>query len=281
MLPFPKTPANLPDFERPSLERDVDGSWLYEGTGITAVGARDITLAEVADPLVIAQAGREPEAVLLPLAAIIEDQRLNWVLQVGTKLDGDAEPLFKVRWAEWQEHASEPVSAWLPEFDATGLDRLLAAAERELRFAKQAFDAAGLVRNRLVLLATRLGRSRREVGEILGLSTARVQQLNEDPSTDLAREVEDFLAAAARVAVLVGEETRRREEIPAALMLGSDLADEVVDSMRVLELLEEVDDGLRLSASGRALIDPERGDRRPRKKQKTSADRERVGDAAK
>lgn len=279
MLTFPDSLAVCPDDDRPAVVLDDAGAWHYEGTDIAAVGARDVTLGEAVDPLVLGRLGREPEAVLLPLSAIIDDQRLNWALQAGTKLDGGAEPLFEVTWSVWQEHAAEPIDAWLPECDAAGINRSLAAAEREFRFAKQALDAAGLIRNQLVVLATRLGLSRRQVGETLGLSTGRVQQLNEDPPSEVVEEVEEFVSAATLLAGLIGERPCPRDNIPRPRELGRDHLDELVGSMLTLGLLDEVADGLRLTDDGRALIDIPPGTGAKRKEQKTTADRERVGDA--
>jgi hypothetical protein len=278
MLTFPDSLARSSDAERPAVVLEA-GSWEYEGTGIVAVGARDVTLGEAADPLMVGRRDQEPEAVLLPLSEIIKDERLNWALQAGTKLDDGFEPLFKVPWSVWQEHAAEPVRAWLPECDATGIDRSLAAAEREFRFAKQAADAAGLVRHYLVLLATRLGRSRREVGETLGLSTGRVQQLNENLPGDLAKEVEEFVSAAACVASAIGEGPCPRDDVPRPPELGSDELDQVVTSMLVLGLLEEVAGSLLLTDDGRSLIDLAPGAGAKLREQKASADRERAGDA--
>jgi hypothetical protein len=230
---------------------------------------------------VIGRIGQDPDAVLLPLSTIIGDQRLNWALQAGTKLDGGAEPLFKVPWSVWQEHAAEPIDAWLPECDATGVSRSMAVAERNFRLAKQAFDAAGLIRNQLVVLATHLGLSRRQVGETLGLSTGRVQQLNEDPPSEVVKEVEEFVSAATLLAGLIGERSCPRAGIPIPRELGSDQLDELVDSMLTLGLLDEAADGLRLTDDGRALIDVPSGTGAKRKEQRTTTDRERVGDATK
>lgn len=282
MLTFPNSLAAPLNLDRPAVVLDEAGEWRYAGTEIAAVGARNITLGEAVDPLMISRLGREPEAVLLPLSVIVDDQRLNWALQAGTRLNGGAEPQFEVPWSVWQEHAAEPVEAWLPECDAAGIHRSLAAAEREFRFAKQALDATGLIRNRLVLLATKLGLSRREVGETLGLSTGRVQQLNEDPPGDVVRGLEEFLSAAALVAGLIGRGARLREEIPRPRELGADQMDQVMASMLVLGLLEEEADGLRLTDDGRALIEITPGaDAKQHKGQKTTANRERANDAAK
>jgi hypothetical protein len=277
MLTFPDSLAVCPDDDRLPVVLGDEGAWYYEGTDIAAVGARDVTLEKAVDPLVIGRIGQDPEAVLLPLSAIIGDQRLNWALQAGTKLDGGAEPLFEVPWSVWQEHAAEPIDAWLPECDAPGISGPMAAAERDFRFAKRALDAAGLIRNQLVVLATHLGLSRREVGETLGLSTGRVQQLNEDPPSEVAKEVEEFVSAATLLAGLIGERSCPRADIPIPRELGSDQLDELVDSMLTLRLLDEATDGLHLTDDGRALIDIPSGTGAKRKERKNAM--ERVGDA--
>lgn len=280
MLTFPNPLSSSMDSARPAVELDDAGAWEYKGTGIAAVGACDITLGETIDPLVIGRSGREPEAVLLSLSAIIDDQRLNWVLQAGTKLEGDEEPMFKVPWSVWQEHAAQPVDAWLPEYDAGGISRALALAEREFRFAKQKLDAAGLVRHRLVVVASHLGHSRRKVGETIGLSTGRVQQLNEDPPDGLAEEVDEFVRAAALVAGLIGESPCPREDIPRPRQFGSDQLDQLVDSMLALGLLENVAGRLRLTDDGRALIDiPLDVGAKDKEQKKTNATHQRASDA--
>jgi hypothetical protein len=240
------------------------------------VGARDITLAETADPRVIARADGEPEAVLLSLTEIESDQKLLWALPAGTRLDGDEEPLYKSPWEVWQEHASEPVGAWLPEHDANGLDRELAIRERDYRFAKQALDDLGVARQYMILLAARLGRSRRVVGEILGRSAARVQQLSEAPSADLVAAVERFVDDATRIATLIGTDACPRDELPRPRDLGADELEELLDSMKATGLLENSESVVKLTGDGTALLKPKN---RPRKPVKSDSDRERAGDA--
>jgi len=251
---------------------------VYEGTPIPAVGARNLTLAEVADPRVIARSNGEPEAVLLSLTEIESDQKLLWALPAGTRLDGEDEPLYKVPWEVWQEHAFEPAGAWLPEWDATGLDRALAVREREYRFARQALDDIGIARQYLIILAARLGRSRRVVGEVLGLSPARVQQLSESPSPEIVADVEKFVADATRIAILIGTGVCPRDELPRPRDLGVDELEEILDSMIAAGLLEESAAGLKLTDDGQTLAKPNEVKRKP---VKSGRDRERAGDATK
>ena len=267
----------VPASERPCVALDDSAGWRYEGTEIPAVGARDVTLAEVANPRIIARAEEEPEAVLLSLSEVEADARLLWVVKEGRRLNGDEEPEYKVPFAIWQEHAGQPVGAWLPEWDGSGLDRSLALAEREYRFAKQALEEAGVLRQYLVVLAARLGRSRRVVGETLGLSAARVQQLSEAPSDEMLADVEEFVGRASQLAVLLGPGTCPRDQLPRPRSLGGDELEEIAASMISVGLAEEVaEDGLRLTEDGLALLET-KGVKR--KLFKSDQDRERAGSA--
>lgn len=273
MKSFADIPLTTPG-DRPPIVLDESGSWKYAETEIPAVGARDVTLADVIRPRKIARAGDEPEAVLLSLTEVESDDRLHWVFKKGKRLNGDEEPQYKVDWPIWQEHAAEAVGAWLPEWDGSGLDRSLALAERRWRFAKQALDDAGTLRQYLVILAARLGRSRRLVGETLGLSPARIQQLNEAPPAAVVSQVDEFLAASTRVAASMGAEAYPRDEIPRPRDFGIDQFEEVIDAMVAVGLVEESAAGLRLTGDGRALLEAK--EHRP---VKSGRDRERAGSA--
>ncbi len=241
------------------------------------VGARDVTLAEAANPRIIARADDEPEAVLLSLSEIEADTRLLWAVKEGRRLDGDEEPEYKVPFAIWQEHAGQPVGAWFPEWDGSGLDRSLALAERDYRFAKHALEDAGVLRQYLIVLAARLGRSRRVVGETLGLSAARVQQLSEAPSDEMLADVEELVGSATQVAVLLGSGACPRDELPRPRALGGDELEEIIASMISVGLAEEVEeDGLRLTEDGLALLETKGVKRKP---VKGDQDRERAGSA--
>lgn len=276
MKPFLRNPL-APVGERPSIASDDSVGWKYEGTEIPVVGARDVTLAEVANPRIIARAGDDPEAVLLSLSEIEADTRLLWAVEEGKRLNGDKEPEYKVPFAIWQEHAGQPVEAWLPEWDGSGLDRSLALAEREYRFAKQALEDAGVLRQYLIVLASGLGRSRRVVGETLGLSAARVQQLSEAPSEELLADVEEFVGFATQVAILLGSSPCPRDALPRPSALGSDELEEIVASMIAVGLAEEVaDDSVRLTEDGLALVKTPGMKRKPAK---SYQDRERASSA--
>lgn len=276
MKSFANTPL-VPASERPSVVFDDSAGWKYDGTDIPAVGARDITLAEAANPRTIARAGEGPEAVLLSLSEIEADTRLLWAIEKGKRLDGDEEPEYKVPFAIWQEHASQPVGAWLPEWDGSGLGRSLALAEREYRFAKQALEDAGVLRQYLIVLVAHLKWSRRVVGDNLGLSAARVQQLSEAPPAEMLADVEEFVGSATQVATLLGSSTCLRDELPLPPTFGRDELEEVIASMISVGLVEEVaGDGLKLTEDGLALLKTKSA---KRKSVKSDQDRERADSA--
>lgn len=276
MLSYLNIFLEAPQADRPTVGLSRAGAWEYEETGIPAVGARGLTLSEKLAPLMIGRPGEEPVAVLLPLYEVDRDPRLQWARQAGVELEGEDGPLLQVPFSLWQEHAEEIVGAWVPERDAEGIERSLAIAEREFRFSQQALEATRLIRNCIVVLASHLGRSRREVGESLGLSLGRVQQLSEDPPPEVVKVVEEVLEAATLVAKNIGDRPCPREDVPKPRALSSEDLDRVLDSMLLLGLLEEDADGLRLTADGLALDAP-----RPagRKQRKGAIDRERTSDA--
>jgi len=265
--------------QRPEVELSLRGRWNYEGTGIPAVGARDLTLGEKHNPFVVSRPGEEPVAVLLPATEVDEDPCLEWARDVGVEVQGPDGPALQVPFPLWQEHAEETVGAWLPERDAQGIERSLAIFEREFRFAQQAVDATRMVRNCLVVLATSLGRSRREVGESLGLSLGRVQQLNENPAAEVMQVVEQVLEAATLVAKNIGDRPCPREDVPKPRALSNEELDEVIHVMLLLGLLAEDADGLRLTSDGLTLLDT--SSRAGRKQRKNAGDRERAGNASK
>lgn len=279
MLTTPDIPA-VPGSDRPVVVRDAAGTWCYEGTDVPAVGARSIKLGEVVNPLVLGRPGEQPEAVILSLSEIVADARLNWVLQAGKRLEGDVDALFKVPWELWQEHASQPVGAWLPEHDDFGVNRALATSERRLRFAKKALDDAGRDRTRAILLATHVGKSRREVGETLGLSAARVQQLNEDPPADLVNRFDRFVRDASEIVAATGLDPCPRAELRAPSGLGSDGFDEVIAEMIALGLLEQTHDLVQVTDDGRSLAAVRGRTALPRTTRKPGPGSERTRDGA-
>jgi DNA-directed RNA polymerase specialized sigma24 family protein len=229
-----------------------DGVWRYSGTSIAAVGAQERTLADVLRVREVGVAGSPPEAVLFALSEIVANHRLNWVLQAGTRLRGGEEDLFSVPWPVWQERAAEPVDVWLPERDAQGLDRRLAITERELRFLREASDAATARRSQLVLLGTELGMTRRQIAEVLGLSAGRVQQLHEEVDDQHAAEVQRTISDARLLLKHVNDGLHPdRLDIPSGWT--REKLDDVLGHLVDFGLLEviEAGDELRVTETGK------------------------------
>jgi hypothetical protein len=270
-----------PAADRPALVLDESGTWRHPESGVAAV-ARHRRLAEVVKPRVVARDGNAPEGVLFSLSEIVADARLNFAMQAGERLDGGDEPRFLVSWDVWLEHADEPAEAWLPEHDAApGIDRYLAATERRWRFAKKALDDAGTDRTWAILIATRLGRSRRDVSETIGLSSGRIQQLNEDPPPELRRALDRFVDDAAEVVELVSSESHRSRGFDAPREIGSDRFDELVREMLALGLLEETSGRVAVTEDGRSLAAAQLTRRgRGRAARRHGVGRERAGDAS-
>lgn len=276
MSSFSETFFDVPKAERPPVELNERGEPEYGDSGIAAVGARSLTLGEAVDPLLVCRPGQdEPVAVQVPLLIVADHPQLQPVLSSGTVIEAEPEPLVQISWPVWQEHAEQAVGLWLPERDAVGVDRALAIAERELRFAKYEAEARSFARNCLVILGTELGRSRRHVADLADLSVARVQQLNDDPP----REVTEFVRTSTLVAGLLGKEPCPRDDVPRPRDVGAEELDRVLDSMIAVGLLEQVADGLLLTEDGLALRGVGGRPRKARRERKRSGDGERAGDA--
>lgn len=276
MSSFSEKVFDVPNAERPPVELNERGEAEYRDSGIAAVGARALTLEEAVDPLLVSRPGDgEPVAVQVPLSAVADHPQLEPLLRSGTVIEADPEPLVQIPWPVWQEHAEQTVGLWLPERDAVGVDRALAIAVRELRFAKQEVEARNFARNCLVVLGTRLGRSRRRISVIADLSAARIQQLNDDPP----REVTEFVRIATLVAGLLGEDPCSRDDVPHPRGLDAEELAGVLDSMLAVGLLEEASGGLQLTADGAALCGLAKRPRRARGERKRSSGGERAGDA--
>jgi len=95
-----------------------------------------------------------------------------------------------------------------------------------------------------------MGKSRRDVGETLGLSTGRVQQLNDDPPAELVAEVDRFIRDAMQIAAVLETRPSSRDEVPSRHGLGSDRVDEVVMDMLALGMLVETPEGLKVTDIG-------------------------------
>lgn len=177
---------------QPDFEQRADAQWVYAGRTILVPGAQTLTLGESVTPRELRRPGREPEAAVFSLSEIIAEPGLNWVLQEGTRLRGGEEDAFSVPWDRWLAHVGETCGIWAPERDGTGIVRQLATDEREVRFARDAFERALETRSRRVAFASFLGMSRRQVGELLGVSATRVQQLLEEISVPVRQELEQL-----------------------------------------------------------------------------------------
>jgi hypothetical protein len=256
------SPGSIEAAERPNalaadvlVDRGEDGIWRYSGTTVAAVGAQDRTLADVVQVRQLGTPGERPEAVMLSLPEIIADPRLNWVLQAGTRLRGGDEDLFSVPWAVWEERAAEPVDVWLPERDAEGLGRRLAIAEREVRFIREALEASTARRSQLTVLATKLGMTRRQISEMLGLSVGRVQQLHEEAT----REQDAFVQQTihdARLLLAHAEDSLQPATIGMPSGWSQEKLEDVVAQLIDVGLLEDTEDesgAVRITAAGRSL----------------------------
>lgn len=276
MLSFLKELLEVPQAEQPSVDFNEREEPVYGDSDVPAVGARRLTLGEAVDALLVYQPGRsEPVAVQVPLSALVDHPELAPVLNNGSRIEAEPESLIQVDYFLWQEYAEQVVGLWLPERDADGVDRVLATAVREHRLAQHEADVRSSVRNCLVVLVTRLGRSRRDVAELADLSVTRVQQLIEDPP----REVIEFIRTASLIAGLLGDKPCPREEVPRPRHVDTEELDDVIDLMLAVGLLEEDASGLRLTRDGTSLRDFGEHAPRARRGRKRTADGERAGDA--
>jgi len=253
---------------------DADGKWRYLDANVLAVGPHAVLLEEALRPKVIGVEGERPEVVLISLDDIVENSNLNWALQAGERwtmpsVAGEPEQVyFATTWETWLEHASEPVSVWLPERDGEGIIRRLALVERELRFLREATEEVGGHRGFLVLLAAEIGLTRKEIGELIGLSTGRVQQLCDDAGPDDRQLVTTVLAESRELLALTGVDGPVDSPLDPRLRppaWGPDKLDEVVATMVACGLLEETSEGLEVTTSGRLVVEvPDRRKRRAR-----------------
>ncbi|HEY2142269.1 MAG TPA: hypothetical protein VGG98_09445 [Solirubrobacteraceae bacterium] len=147
------------------------------------------------------------------MTEIMEDRRLAWVLEKGTRLSGGDDELFSVAWPTWQEHVGEPVDVHAPERDAEGLDRVIAMRERDVRLRRHELKRATEARQVIVGVASGLGVTRRHIAELIGVSTGRIQQLIDDAPRRVQLEVERILRDGPAILKLVHAEPIERDEI--------------------------------------------------------------------
>jgi hypothetical protein len=211
-----------------AMRRREDGIWCYGDTDIPVPGAVDQTLGEVADVRQVVRSGQNPEAVLVARSEIEVNPELSWVPTLGRHLRAEDEDEYEVPWSVWQERAAVPVGVRAPERDADGVRRLLAVEERALRFARRELEVLAEQRARTVAIAAGLGMTRREISDLLGLSTGRVQQVIEDAPATLRTEVDDLLRDILVVLREIGHRRIPRDYV--SLPAGSDagLLDEMI-----------------------------------------------------
>jgi hypothetical protein len=229
-----------------AMWRREDGVWCYDGTGIPVPGAVDQTLGEVAVVRQIMGSSGGPEAVLVSRSVIDANPGLGWVPEVGRHLRAVDEDEYEVPWAAWQERAAAPVGVHAPERDADGLRRLLAVEERALRFARRELEALTVKRARTVAIASGLGMTRREISELLGLSTGRVQQVIEDAPPTLRTEVDDLLRDILGVLRAIGPHIMRLGDV--LLPAGSNMG--LLDELIAFGLVDQRGERLRVTDAG-------------------------------
>jgi hypothetical protein len=230
-----------------AFERQADGTWNYRETDIPVVAAEDVTLNEQIAVRQVARLDRTPEAVLVSAREIVENDALAWVRSRGRRLrSDDGDELFEVPWAVWQEHAATPVGVRAPERDASGLAQLVAIEERELRFARREAELRAERRARYVAIMASIGMTRREIGQCIGLSTGRVQQVVEDLPASVRAEVDELLRDALRVLRQVGPRSIPRDEVELPASRDEALLDELV----AYGLLEQDGGVLHLAEAG-------------------------------
>src|SRR5581483_903611 len=233
------------------VEQDESGQFVYVGSPVQAVGAKPRTLTEAVTPRLLVR-DDQPESVLISLSEIQADSRLNWVLQSSKRLHGDDDEFFVVPWEVWQERAAEAVDAWLPERDGDPLARRLALAERAMRMCRYETELAGRFRVQMIVAATQLGMNRRQIGEVLGLSPARVQQLYDDAQPEEVAAVKRALAGA-RVLLEAMPDQVTVGKLSRPEGWGADEFDEVLAACENFGLLERDAESLQVTDLGRAL----------------------------
>jgi hypothetical protein len=214
--------------EQLEMERHDDGVWCYSGTDIAVPGAVDRTLDEIVDVRVVARPGQEPDAVLLARSEVEGNPSLAWVPELGRLLCGQSADQYEVPWPVWQERAVASIGVRAPERDSDGLKRRLAIDERSVRFARSQLEQMTEIRARTIAIASGLGMTRREIGELLGLSAGRVQQVLEDLPTILRSEVDHLLRHVLKVLRHLGSRSGSIEDLTSSLDIDVRAIDELV-----------------------------------------------------
>lgn len=225
-----------------------DGIWFYSGTNIPIPGAVDRTLADAAEVRVITRGKGDPMAVLISAAEIVANPALEWAPKVGTQIREAPEPEYEIPFAAWQEHAARPVGVVAPEWDGTGLPKLLAQHERALRFARHEADRLAEQRARIITIAAHLGESRKAIGKILGITAVRVAQIvDELPEVEKVA-IEDLMAETVAIIRYMDSRTLAAGEV--AREVGCDT--EFLFELTEMGLLEYRGSKLRVTKAGEA-----------------------------
>ena len=183
---------------------------------------------EIVDVRVVARPGREPDAVLLARSEVEANPSLAWLPECGQLLRSESGDQYEVQWPVWRERAVASVGVRAPERDSRGLKRRLAIDERSVRFARWQLERMTEGRARTIAIASGLGMTRREIGELLGLSAGRVQQVLEDLPPILRSEVDHLLRDVLKVLRHLGSRSSDVEDLARSSGVGSDAIDELV-----------------------------------------------------
>jgi hypothetical protein len=226
-----------------------DGSWRYADSGIEIPGAVTRTVGEIVDIKVIAERSGTPVAVLVGRSEIDRLPGLSWIPEQGKLLRTEPEEEFEVPWPAWEEHSNEPIGVRAPEWDSTGLDRVLAIQEREVRLARHAAELRKADRARMVAIATGLGKTRREISEVVSLTPVRVAQIVEEINLKnpvLQLKVKDFLNVATAVLRYVSSRELEVEDVLGATGCDESFIEELVE----MGLLSQDGSCVRITEAG-------------------------------
>jgi predicted methyltransferase len=122
----------------------------------------------------------------------------------------------------------------------------MAVEERDLRFARHTLEILIERRATTVAIASALGMKRREVSAVTGLSMGRIQQVVDDASPIVRREVERAVQDILHVLREVGHRSVWRDAINLPAERDATLIDELIE----FELLIEDDAGVRQTDAG-------------------------------
>jgi hypothetical protein len=237
------TPAASPEIGRLFTRRE-DGVICYPGTPIPIPGGSTITAGDAADIKVLARRDGTPLAAVISRAEIEAFDGLSWVLEIGEPLRREPVEEYEVPWPIWQERSGEAIGVRAPEWDGTGLPKMLALQERKLRFMRWELEQETERRARTIAVAARLGEARRDIGKTLGISKVRINQIIDDLSPLQLAEVDRIVGEIVAVLRFLGAEARPSDDVAQTL----DCSDELLAEMAEMGLIDQ-DDELRLKAT--------------------------------